>query len=511
MALVNITYNDPLGVLRSVPLIGPTIQAAADYLDQYVVFKGTLDITVNVEHTSTGRFSGTGGVSFVGEKEGRGTWEATMIAESRSGVDPDPQAADFSIYVDPQSSYLAGLWWDPDISTSLTAKPPNDKTDAFWVVVHELMHGMGITGWRDAETGALSTAYWSVWDSLITVTEGGAIFTGAATTALLGQPVEVRVGGSQGLFHLGNAPLTGQAYLSGSTMPWVEASIVNSYYGYLGERYTVGRLELAILQDLGWTLETTTLTDVVNRWDDRVTERYIVGWETDEQLIGDVLADHIEGRGGNDLLVGLNGDDHLDGGAGDDTLRGGDGQDRLVGGAGIDTAWMSLNRQAYALTLAADTSTVRATQGDEGTDTLVQIERLRFADTSLALDLDGHAGTTARLIGAVFGASQVTNAGIVGIGLDLLDRGTSTEALAQMAVDARLGAGATHTAVVSLLYGNVVGVAPPAADLQLFTGLLDSGVYSVASLTLLAADTDLNASNIGLVGLVGSGLPFVGS
>ena len=58
----------------------------------------------------------------------------------------------------------------------------------------------------------------------------------------------------------------------------------------------------------------------------------------------------------------------------------------------------------------------------------------------------------ARLIGAVFGAAAVKLADYVGIGLRLADGGSSYEALAQTAIDARLGLGASNTAIVTLSY-----------------------------------------------------------
>ncbi len=428
MTAVNITTVDPTNQLATLPMLGATIRAAVSYLEQFVVFKGTLDIQILVETTSTGRFAGNGSVAYVGVQNGLDTWEPAMLAESRSGTDPDPQVADFSIYIDPGSSYLAQLWWDPDIATSLANNPPGGVTDAFTVVVHELLHGMGIAGWRDHETGALPANYQSVWDSMVSVIEGNAFFDGAATQALLGTPVEVRLGGSQGTYHLGNGPT-----VANSQMPWIEGSISNSYYYYLGERYSLGRLELALLEDLGWTMKATALTDVVNRWDDRATPLYRVGWETDEQLVGDVLADRIEGRGGNDLLVGLDGNDTLDGGTGNDTLLGGEGGDYLWGGAGNDRidggsqslAWAGSLRATVDLTasegwsstydtvsyrdatsgvtvnLGADGSSGSATGGGIGTDVLINIEAvygstqndvIRGSDRAVFEYVDGGAG-----------------------------------------------------------------------------------------------------------------------
>ncbi len=359
MASISITANDPTGALARVPLLNATINAAIAYLERYVVFKGTLDILIIAEATATGRFAGTGSTSYVGNSNGINIWESSMIAESRNGIDPYPTTPDFTIFIDPQSSYLDRLWWDPNISTDLTGRVPNNFTDAFTVVVHELIHGMGITGWRSPETGLLPADYESVWDSLIVINDNKAMFTGAVTQALLGQPVEVRLGGSQGAFHLGNGPDP-----DASLIPWVEASNFNSYYYFNGERYTIGRLELAILQDIGWTLKPTTLVDLVNRWDSHITDRHMVGWDTSEQLTGDILNDSIEGRGGNDTIDG---------------------------GGGTDTAVFSSNLANYALTKSGSSYIVLAKSGTDGTDTITNVESLEFGDKTVNLTIQSIA------------------------------------------------------------------------------------------------------------------------
>jgi hypothetical protein len=395
VASITFTINDPLNRLGSVPMLLPTLQAAVDYIDRYVVFRGTIDIEINVESTATGRFGGGGSVAFAGRRNGLDTYESALLAESRVGVDPDPNQPDLQIYIDPTSTYFAQLWWDPDITSRLDANPPNDRTDAFTVVVHEMLHGLGIIGWRDNNTGALPSDYQSVWDSMVSVAAGRASFAGPATLDLLGKPAEVRLGGSQGVYHLGNGPTPADSDIS-----WVERANFNGYYYNQGERYTLGRLELALLQDIGWTLRPgITLTDVVNRWDDKTTPLYIVGWDSNEQLVGDVLADRIEGRGGNDLLVGLDGDDWLDGGSGNDTLLGGAGNDLLTGGLGNDTvdggAGGGVDTAVYSGAIASyrisyDRALGKATitdtiTGRDGTDSLSGIEKLQFAGKTFDL------------------------------------------------------------------------------------------------------------------------------
>jgi hypothetical protein len=201
--------------------------------------------------------------------------------------------------------------------------------------------------------------------------------------------------------------------------------------------------------------------------------------------------------------------DVLTGGNGNDTLTGLGGNDTLDGGAGIDTATYAGARSTYAISRTAGGVAVNAAGGADGIDTLVNVERLMFSDVSVAMDVVGNAGITARILGAVFGPAAVSNQAYAGIGLKLLDAGMGYQDLMQMAIDARLGLGANHTAVVTLLYTNVVGVAPSAGDLDIYRGMLDRGESSVAALGMLAADTALNASKVDLVGLAATGLAYI--
>ena len=141
-----------------------------------------------------------------------------------------------------------------------------------------------------------------------------------------------------------------------------------------------------------------------------------------------------------------------------------------------------------------------------GIDALPDTERLQFSNLRLALDLDGAAGQTAKLLGAVFGVGSLANKQFVGIGLSLLDSGTSYEQLAAMAVAAT---GTTSPAgVVALLWTNLVGSAPTATQAAPFVALLNGGM-TVGALTVLAADHSLNTSQINLVGLAQTGIEFV--
>ena len=81
--------------------------------------------------------------------------------------------------------------------------------------------------------------------------------------------------------------------------------------------------------------------------------------------------------------------------------------------------------------------------------------------------------------------------------------------LVGMALACRLGADPSNDAVVDLLYSNLFGSAPAAAQKDAFVALLDQGSLSQESLGQIAADHALNAANIDLVGLSAAGVAYV--
>lgn len=132
--------------------------------------------------------------------------------------------------------------------------------------------------------------------------------------------------------------------------------------------------------------------------------------------------------------------------------------------------------------------------------------RVTLGTRHIAVDIDGNAGKVARLLGAVFGKESLTNKVYVGIGLDLLDKGTTYVDLCALAMQA---AGyTTPDAAVTQLWTHVVGSAPTTNDKAPFLQMLNSGT-SIGQLAKLAADTDLNATQINLTGLHATGIDFI--
>ena len=212
----------------------------------------------------------------------------------------------------------------------------------------------------------------------------------------------------------------------------------------------------------------------------------------------------------NDRFSGYAGNDVLLGGDGHDTLAGGAGNDTLDGGRGVDSAMFSGKFAQYSWTTTGDVLRVQTNAGSDGIDTLSGIERLGFADQSVALDVaNGNAGTTARILGVVFGPSFVTNKTYAGIALSLLDGGMSCDDLIALALRVKLGEHYSNAAEVEALYQNLFGHAPTTAEVTFWSTAINTGQFSQVSLAKAAANLDINAVNIDLVGLMQTGLGYL--
>lgn len=212
-----------------------------------------------------------------------------------------------------------------------------------------------------------------------------------------------------------------------------------------------------------------------------------------------VAIENAIGGSGNDRIVGNDAANRLQGGGGDDILD---------GGAGLDTAVYAGRLSGFVVTSSGAGFAVADRSGTQGADTLTSIERVRFDDKGLALDLSGQAGVVARTLGAVFGAYAIHDQAYVGIGLNLADAGMDSLQLMQLALDVARP-GASPEAIVDLLYANVIGHAPTAAEAEPYVGMLQSGAASAASLGVMASETRYNLDRIDFTGLVQSGLTYL--
>ena len=127
-------------------------------------------------------------------------------------------------------------------------------------------------------------------------------------------------------------------------------------------------------------------------------EDLLVGGDGNDLINGGADEDEVFGGLGNDLILGGAGNDDLRGNEGNDVLTGGQGDDVLIGDNGnpfgppladTDTAVFAGRSRNYTITNNADgTTTVSDNVGNDGTDTLTNIERLQFRDLSIKVQPD---------------------------------------------------------------------------------------------------------------------------
>lgn len=210
-------------------------------------------------------------------------------------------------------------------------------------------------------------------------------------------------------------------------------------------------------------------------------------------------------------IIGTPFDDALKGNKLDNAFHPTSGNDLIDGRGGLDHVYLKATRAEYEVYISewTDKWTVASLGGELGSNTLSNIERIHFEDGSIALDLNSNAGTVAKILGAVFGKSFVSNKDFVGIGLYYIDvLKFNPQDLTGLAISSRLGISPSSREVVNLLYTNVVGQVPDDLAARDFVQLLDSGAFQIKDLGWMAASTVLNEININLMGLFDTGLAY---
>lgn len=172
---------------------------------------------------------------------------------------------------------------------------------------------------------------------------------------------------------------------------------------------------------------------------------------------------------GSDVISGNVADNTLFGGLGNDVIKGMAGNDTIDGGIGIDTAVFSRNKADYAITKGANATTVSDKLLTEGVDNLANVERLQFADVSLALDIAGVAGKVYRLYQASF--DRIPDLGGLGFWMAGMDSGVGLNDVAINFINsaefkALYGANPTDTVYVTGIYQNVLHRLPDADGLK---------------------------------------------
>ena len=217
---------------------------------------------------------------------------------------------------------------------------------------------------------------------------------------------------------------------------------------------------------------------------------------------GPAPSPEVVGTGGNDNLVGSTGDDRISGGGGNDRLNGRGGNDTIDGGDGTDTAIIETTLagvQAYSFANGVITVTTAL-----GTQTLVNVERVRLNDGLFAFDTNGPAGETwqaAAIFHAGFG--HLPGVGDLSRWTAVADGAPTMGVLAQQMIDHYAPGVSSHT-LVAHVYTQLVHQAPSAEVVQSYVDQIGGGRQFATQGDLLAFAASLSLNTNGMAGFVGS-------
>jgi len=195
-------------------------------------------------------------------------------------------------------------------------------------------------------------------------------------------------------------------------------------------------------------------------------------------------------------VVGGSGGDTIIGNAAANIITGGGGNDNIDAGAGEDTAQIAAAISAATITINANgTINVTDRNGSEGTDSLVNIEALAFADKTLDLNafssLTQLNGTQFKALAEVYVAYFNRAADAEGLYFwadklaEGMDMATIASYFSQSAEAKALYPNTADTsAFVTAVYANVLGRTPDAEGFEFWTTNLNNGSMQPATFVL---------------------------
>jgi hypothetical protein len=233
--------------VANIELVRQTVEAAGMWLSSYIRGSGSIDVRINFDATIP---TMTGG-SFSSVADGTRTaldgknYYLSAFSTAReimSGVDTNGG--------DPDAVVNIGLtnlnrWYWFDATLASAGDIPQDRNDAFRVMLHELLHAVGFNGWLANEEGAYTGNYVSPFDSLVLRQDGRSWFMGAHAQQAYGGPVPLTN------VHLGDAASFARGSLTG------EQTLMSHDYTPNGNRISLDPVVIAILRDLGFDVRDT--------------------------------------------------------------------------------------------------------------------------------------------------------------------------------------------------------------------------------------------------------------
>ena len=175
----------------------------------------------------------------------------------------------------------------------------------------------------------------------------------------------------------------------------------------------------------------------------------------------------------------------------------------------IDSISLSGLRSEYMLSnLGIIWQIVDTDLSRDGIDTLSNVERLKFSDTNLALDINGNAGAAYRIYQAAF--DRKPDVGGLGFWISQIDKGASLQSVAQGFIGSAefqklYGSSPTNAAFVDGLYHNVLHRAGEQGGVDYWIGVLNSGTSRA---DVLAGFSESAENKAGVIGSIQNGIEY---
>ena len=192
--------------------------------------------------------------------------------------------------------------------------------------------------------------------------------------------------------------------------------------------------------------------------------------------------------------------------AGNDTFAMAPGSAAIQGGAGLDTAVYSGVSDNFVLERGVYGFTVRDSAG--AVDNLINVERIKFDDTMVALDINGSAGQIYRLYQAAF--DRVPDGGGLAFWINRTDQGDSMMQIAkyfamnQEYID--LYANTSNEQFVTKLYEHVLDRAPEGGGYDFWVGNLNTGATNRDEVLTLFSESPENQAQV--IGTIINGIEY---
>jgi hypothetical protein len=204
--------------------------------------------------------------------------------------------------------------------------------------------------------------------------------------------------------------------------------------------------------------------------------------------------------------------DVLKGGALNETFYGNEGKDYVDGGSGTDTARFDGAQVQFIVSKTGGGLVVADQKGSNGTDTLTNIERLQFADTTIAFDIGANqtAGSGYMLYKAAF--NRTPDVGGLGYWMNKMDTGMSYSDVATNFVNSAEfktafgGANPSVNTLVTKLYNNVLNRSPDAGGLAFWQNKLNNEGWTTADVLGFFSTSGENVTNV--TPLIANGIQY---